>query len=121
MGTFIKIYKETKAQRYMTYARICVYMDLSKELPEAIKMSWEDEDWVQTLDYEQIPFRCRRCHGYGHLFIEFPMNSLKSPPKKEEGKMDQVFIRVPTHKRGGENMKTLKPPKISQYPINLKL
>ena len=42
LGKFVK----------MTYARICVYMDLSKDLPEVIHMSWEDEEWLQTLDYE---------------------------------------------------------------------
>ena len=44
LGKFIKILEQTKAQRYMTYTRICIYMDLTNEVPEAIKMSWEDED-----------------------------------------------------------------------------
>ena len=52
LGKFINISKQTKAQRYTAYARICVYMDLSKEFPEAIYMSWEDEEWLQTIDYE---------------------------------------------------------------------
>ena len=34
-------------------------MDLTKELPEAIQMTWDDEYWMQTLDYEHIPFQCR--------------------------------------------------------------
>ena len=56
LGKFIKISKQTRAQRYTTYARICVYMGITKELPESIRMSWEDEDWLQTIDYEHIPF-----------------------------------------------------------------
>ena len=44
MGTFIKIFEQTKVKRYTAYARICVCIDLSKELLESIKMSWEDED-----------------------------------------------------------------------------
>ena len=48
----MNILEQTRAQIYTTYARICVYMDLTKELPEAIKMSWEYEDWLQTIDYE---------------------------------------------------------------------
>ena len=45
LGEFIKVSEQTKAQRYTSFARICVYLDLSKELPEAIKLSWEDEEW----------------------------------------------------------------------------
>ena len=52
LGKFVKISEQTRAQRYTTYARICVYMDLSKELPGAIRLSWEDEEWLQNLDYE---------------------------------------------------------------------
>ena len=33
LGEFIKVAKQTKAQRYTSFARICVYLDLSKELP----------------------------------------------------------------------------------------
>ena len=47
-------------------------MDLSKELPEAINLNWEDEEWIQPIDYEQLPFWCRKCHDHGHLGREFP-------------------------------------------------
>ena len=86
-------------------------MDMTKELPKAIKMSWEDEDWVQTLYYEHILLICRRCHEYGDLLGEWSMKSLKSPPEKEEDKNCQGFIRVPLRKRGGrkhENMEATK-------------
>ena len=56
LGSFIKISEQTKIQRYTAFARICAYMNLSKELPEAIGMIWEEEDWFQNLDFEQIPF-----------------------------------------------------------------
>lgn len=52
LGEFVKVSEKTKLQRYISYARICVYMDLSKELPEAIRLNWEDEEWIQPLDYE---------------------------------------------------------------------
>ena len=44
LGKLVKISEQTKAQRYMAYARRCVYMDLTKELPESIKIPWEAED-----------------------------------------------------------------------------
>ena len=100
LGKFIKIYEQTKAWRHTTYERICVYMDLTKELPEAIKITWEDEDWVQTLDYEQIPLCCHRCHEYGHLFRDLPTYTPKMLPMKEEEKRDKGFTRVTSRKIG---------------------
>ena len=38
-GEFIKIEEQTRIQRYTTFAWICVYMDLSRELPEAINLN----------------------------------------------------------------------------------
>ena len=67
LGEFIKVAEQTKAHRYTSFARICVYLDLSKEMPEAINLSWEDEEWIQPIDYEKIPFRCTQCHEYDHL------------------------------------------------------
>ena len=44
IGTFIKILEQTKLQRYKTYARMCVYMDFTKEIPKAVNLTWEQED-----------------------------------------------------------------------------
>jgi hypothetical protein len=49
-------------------------MDVSGTLPEAISLEFRDEEWIQNIDYEQNPFRCRRFHEHGHLIIEFPLN-----------------------------------------------
>ena len=57
LGTFIKVAEQTKKMRYVSFAQICVYLDISKDLPENIKLNWHDEVWVQPLDYEHIPFR----------------------------------------------------------------
>jgi hypothetical protein len=48
-------------------ARICVEVDLEEGLPEAINLTVAGWTHVQELDYEQIPFKCRHCHGYGHF------------------------------------------------------
>jgi hypothetical protein len=42
--------------RYISYARICVYMNVVGALPESIVVSYQDEEWTQPLDYEHIPF-----------------------------------------------------------------
>lgn len=48
-------------------ARICVEVDLEQGLPEAIKLTVAGWSHIQELDYEQIPFKCRHCYGYGHF------------------------------------------------------
>ena len=48
-------------------ARICVEVDLEEGLPEAIKLTVAGWTHVQELDYEQLPFKCRHCHGHGHF------------------------------------------------------
>ena len=75
-------------------------MDLSLALSEAIRMIWEDEDWVKILDYEQVPFRCRRCHEYGHLFQECPLNHPKKSVDKASNPVDPSFSKVTACKRG---------------------
>ena len=50
-----------------TCARICVEVGLEVGLPEAINLTVADWTYVQELDYEQLPFKCRFCHGYGHF------------------------------------------------------
>ena len=83
-------------------------MDLSRELPEAIRIPWEDKDGMQTLDYEQIPFGCRKCHEYGHLFRDYPMNSPKINPKKGADQPDQGFSKVPSQKRRSRKQENQK-------------
>ena len=48
-------------------ARICVEVDLETGLLEAINLTVVEWSYTQELDYEQIPFKCRFCHGYGHF------------------------------------------------------
>jgi len=45
-----------------------VYIDVSGALLEAIKIIFRDEVWIQSIDYEHIPFQCGKFHEHGHLF-----------------------------------------------------
>ena len=53
-------------------ARICIEVDLEKGFLEAINMSMDSWNHLQTIDYEQIPFKCKTYHEYGHFTIFFP-------------------------------------------------
>ncbi len=50
-----------------TFARILVEIDVSKGLPETICLASPRGSRTLTLDYEGIPFQCRRCHLTGHV------------------------------------------------------
>ena len=92
VGQYVKGSKATKTRKYTSYARICIYMDISKALLGSITLEYQDEDWNQTIDYEHIPFRCRKCHEHDHLFRDCPLNA--STPKPSEAKQKDRFTSV---------------------------
>lgn len=76
-----------RAERREQYscARICVEVDLEIGLPEAIKLIVVGWSHIQELDYEQLPFKCRHCHGYGH-FARNCKKKTEEESEKEKGK-----------------------------------
>ena len=52
LGTFVKVSEQTRKMRYISYARIYVYIDISKDLPVGVRITWEDKEWFQLIDYE---------------------------------------------------------------------
>ena len=63
---------QTLGKKFMTFAHICVEIDLSRPIPDAVEMCAGSYSWMQQLDYETLPFRCRLCHEYGHLLRRCP-------------------------------------------------
>jgi hypothetical protein len=105
LGSFVKIVEATARGRYTSFARICVYMNIFEPLPEMIELEYAGKVWQQLLDYEHIPFRCRRCHEYGHLNKSFPLNGpLQQPsnvnnPEQVPHKDDEGFVLISNKKR----------------------
>lgn len=115
IGTFIKVADTTRKGRYTSYDQICVYMNITEPLPDCIEVEYHDEIWQQPLDYEHIPFRCRRCHDYGHLFRFCPQNIPENTQgnNKEEGsskEMEGGFQEVHRRKRNKKKPRTYKSP-----------
>jgi hypothetical protein len=54
---YFKTSEETLKGRYTSYARICIEMDVSGALLEAISLEFRDEEWIQSIDYEHVMFR----------------------------------------------------------------
>ena len=67
LGKPIGTSSQTLGKKVMTFALICVEIDLSQPLPDAIEMCAGSYSWVQQLDYETLPFHYRLCQEYGHL------------------------------------------------------
>lgn len=49
-------------------------MNRADHIRDAVELKYHEEVWKQTLGYNRIPFRCRRCLEYGHLFKQCPLN-----------------------------------------------
>jgi hypothetical protein len=54
----------------MSVARILVSLNIREGLREFLNLTDLGRTRVQILDYEGVPFRCRRCHEYGHVFMD---------------------------------------------------
>jgi len=82
VGKFI--YRSEPRENMHTCARICVEVDLGKGLPEAIKIKVDQWTHIQQLDYEQLPFKCKVCHEYGHFANRCSKNKSNEPTEDEE-------------------------------------
>ena len=99
LGNFVKVSEQTRQRRYISYARICIYLDITKDLPGGIDLTSEDEDWFQEIHYEQIMFRCRQCHEHRDMFRDCPHNKKLGGIKEQENQDSGEFTRVENKKR----------------------
>jgi len=74
-------------------------MHLNKALPNSVSLFHDDFEWIHTLDYEHVPFRCRKCHANGPLFRDYPLN-VKPTTNATLGLIDQEgFTKVNPRKK----------------------
>jgi len=91
---FINISDVTLRDRYTSFAQICVEMYLSGALPDKVILEVYDEEWVQVVDYEHVPFKCRKCHEHRHLYRYYPSNKQESNTKTTTNKDPEGFTKV---------------------------
>ena len=103
LGCFVEGLEATRRGKYTSYARIYVEMDLSGALPDEVILEVFDEDWVQTVDYEHILFKCCKCHKHGHLFRDCPLSREDNRSKQNAMKDTESFQKVES--RGKEAKK----------------
>jgi hypothetical protein len=83
-------------------------MDVSGALPEAIILEFRDEEWIQSIDYVQIMFQCRRCHEHGHLLTECPLCKNQEPKNTKQYQDEDDFLR--SNHKGRGSKRQGKPP-----------
>lgn len=103
LGCFVKEFEATRRESILPLLE-CVEMDLSRALPGELILEVFDEEWLQTIDYEHIPFRCRKCHEHGHLFRDCPLTKIENKSKANTMKDTKSFhmwhIKEKQTKRG---------------------
>ena len=93
-------------------------MHLDKALPDAVSIYHVDFEWIQPLDYEHVPFRCRRCHAHGHLFRDCPLNSQSLSKEAEDKSELDGFTKVPSRRKHSKKSSAMgkKPSPSSNTP-----
>ena len=104
LGKFVQASEATLQKRYTSCARICVEMDVSGALHEGPWLEFRDEVFFQAIDYEQIPFRCHRCHEHGHLFRECSLNKQTKKIKEGVAKDQEGFTRPNGRQRANNDI-----------------
>jgi len=66
LGTFLEADLSFTESNEQKLARILVNIYVRDSLAEEMDLCSGSVIHSQILDYENIPFRCRRCHAYGH-------------------------------------------------------
>ncbi len=94
LGHFLKNSEGNLRGKYASYARICVEMDLSRALPDEVTLEVYDKEWVQTVDYEHIPFICHKFHEHGHLFMDLPLSKTKNNSTTHNSNFFSTFMSL---------------------------
>ena len=116
LGHFVKAFEATRKGKYTSFARICLEMDLSRAFPDEVILEVIDEEWTQTIDYEHIPFICRKCHKHGCLVRDCPLNKVEDKSKDNVMKDLDSFFKV-VHKGKGSK-KGLRTSKSKEQHVN---
>ncbi|XP_041999839.1 uncharacterized protein LOC121749325 [Salvia splendens] len=82
LGTYIQIGHATATQTRLSYARICVEIDISKPPIEEIIVDMMGREMVQKIIWDKIPMYCRECRHVGHASSTCYANGKREKPMK---------------------------------------
>jgi len=85
LGEFLEADESFMDSNQKRMARILVNINVREGLGDAVELILGHYRHIQKLDYENIPFRCRRCHEYGHLVedCKLPLRIIKRKTHKD--------------------------------------
>lgn len=95
LGTFLEADKSYIQTKDRSVARILVSLNPREGLADAMTLHYRDLEFLQTLDYEHLPFRCNRCHECGHLAKECPLGHRRRRRQKKQCKKEKVTLSDP--------------------------
>ena len=67
LGTFLEADLSFLASGVCCLGKVLVLIDIWNGLAFDIVIKHGESVFSQSLDYVGVPFKCNRCHGYGHL------------------------------------------------------
>lgn len=82
-------------------ARILVRLNPKEGLAKTITLVYKEYEIEQKLDYELLPFRCHRCHEYGHLARDCPLGRRKRRTQKDDEEWME-FVKNAEYKADGK-------------------
>lgn len=101
LGEFLEanmIFKEAKQRKV---ANILVCLNIREGLGEEVDLKWGIYSHTQKLNYENVAFRCRRCHQYGNLVIDCKL------PLRTRGRVNKVDMEKGTNIEEEERKTTI--------------
>jgi hypothetical protein len=91
MGSYLEADISFEVTGLMKVAHILFLINLRKGLYQDLLIESIVGDFVQTLDYEGIPFRCHRCHVYGNSVENCPI-SIKGKDQMKTGTSSSISL-----------------------------
>eukprot|EP01018_Ginkgo_biloba_P039380 Gb_12932 [translate_table: standard] len=90
LGHFVEADMSFITSGLMVTTHILVQMDLREGLAESLELKKGLHSLTQPLDYSSVPFRCNRCHKYGHLAAECPLPFQRKVWVRKKPQISQV-------------------------------
>lgn len=84
LGTSILADHDTIAQKRLSFARICVEIDISKSPSEEIVIDIQGKKFRQRVKWDRIPQYCQECKHVGHSReVYYANGTRKKPPRRD--------------------------------------
>jgi hypothetical protein len=59
-------------------------VDLEKGLLKVIQLTLDNWSYIQKVDYEQLLFKYKACHEYGHFAKNYPKLEVDQPKERDQ-------------------------------------